>query len=159
MPPAVRLLGPALSVLERHWFGSSSAELVFVERIRLVCSSLMHCRTVYTCLIGIGVRCAYRAKVLSTTIRTLTGRALFLSHRHSTSVEPFGQRSGGSVWSLLTESMEVCLTRVSECALEEWNAICVYTGCDFPLLCLGSDRAQLQPGQKKKSQDFDWQSI
>lgn len=36
----------------------------------------MHWQTVYTCLIEAGVCCAYRAKGLSTTIRTLTALAL-----------------------------------------------------------------------------------
>lgn len=45
-----------------------------------VCAENRACplwQTVHTCLIGAGVCCACRAKGLSTTIRTLTGLALF----------------------------------------------------------------------------------
>lgn len=76
MPPAAQPPSPALGVPEPHRSSSGGAEPVFVQRIGPVCS-LMHWQTVYTCLIGAGVCCAYRAKGLSATIRTLTGLALF----------------------------------------------------------------------------------
>lgn len=67
---------PALRVPQPHWSSSSGAEPVFVQRIGPARSPLMHWQTVYTCLIEAGVCCAYRAKGLSTTIRTLTALAL-----------------------------------------------------------------------------------